>query len=899
MKKLLSISLAIVLVISAAVFQVFAYTDVEAGSSLEGAVGLLEALDLMEGYDDGEFKPEEEVTRAEFVYTLTMIHNGGAVPSAASAESSPYADVTVSHWAFDSIVYAKNNGILGDSNDGSFRPDTAITKGEAIRFTVNMVGYAYYANANGGYPTGYLAAAKQLDLLNDLSASVETPLTRGEAALLYNNTLHANMYIADTIDSNGQLTYRKAGTVLYEKFDILSGKGIVTANEFTSLNSQTGCGAGRVIVGDEQYEAGSTGVRDLLGHAIEFYYRFEENADRRTMIYTEIQEKENYVSVDAENIAESTTNRRLSYYPEGESKLRTFTIDETADVIRNGVYIGRKAHTLSQEELLLEDGTVTVINNNFSGGADVVLIDQPVDLWVSSVNSTTETVFDKYGVNNISYKGVENLYAELDGTTCAVTGIPAGSIVSAYRSDDGTVVRLYASQQKVTGTLRAMKSDEGKWTIDDTEYKVSPAYEYAVANKKPGAEETQVGSNGDFLLDYQGNIVAFESLVDVIRYGYLVDMASTDMFDQVMCKMYTEDAKLQTFTLASKVAFGEGGTKLEAPAVLNAVKDPVDGSVKSQLVKYSTNAKGEIGELITAGQPGETDKEFRQEWDFSSNTYFSGASMFARGSVQGTNFMVNANTQTFIVPSDAEIKTAEEKKFKAELPGSDTTYDLVAPFSLNEVGVAEAVVIKASVSAGVTVDDYRTAVCLVSEVYTTAGEDGEQLKGITYWQSGAEASCSMTEDSVIRQWIANESVQVELTMNDIHPGDVLHLDLDDEGNLKSAVRVFPQKLGAVAKEDPFFTSMYSWSNCRVYGQVNAILDGVMRVNVSSTDPTQTNLFSVAHGPRTYVYDVARQTVTMGSVADITGINTQGVGSYMYIRAKDRKVEDIVIYLFEE
>ena len=77
----------------------------------------------MRGYDDGTFRPNEKITRAELAAIISRFAelDGTSAPSFSDIEG---------HWAQDSIRLAASNGWIYGYTDGSFRPNQAITRAE-------------------------------------------------------------------------------------------------------------------------------------------------------------------------------------------------------------------------------------------------------------------------------------------------------------------------------------------------------------------------------------------------------------------------------------------------------------------------------------------------------------------------------------------------------------------------------------------------------------------------------------------------------------------------------------------------------------------------------------------------------------------------------------------------
>ena len=77
------------------------------------------------GYQDGNFKPDQKITRAEFMAIINRAFN-----FTAKSEGS-FADVTPGAWYADAVSQAKAAGYVSGYPDGSIRPDNTITRQEA------------------------------------------------------------------------------------------------------------------------------------------------------------------------------------------------------------------------------------------------------------------------------------------------------------------------------------------------------------------------------------------------------------------------------------------------------------------------------------------------------------------------------------------------------------------------------------------------------------------------------------------------------------------------------------------------------------------------------------------------------------------------------------------------
>ena len=90
---------------------------------------------LAGGYEDGTFKPNNEVTRAEFV---ALVNRSFGIES--QGAEADFTDVQPGQWYFQNIAAAKAEGYIGGYPDGTFRPNQTITRQEAASILVRLSG---------------------------------------------------------------------------------------------------------------------------------------------------------------------------------------------------------------------------------------------------------------------------------------------------------------------------------------------------------------------------------------------------------------------------------------------------------------------------------------------------------------------------------------------------------------------------------------------------------------------------------------------------------------------------------------------------------------------------------------------------------------------------------------
>ena len=91
------------------------------------AVQYLVAKKVISGYEDGSFKPEDKITRAEFIKIIT---NAFGFEYEQSEGENVFSDAGENDWYYKNLISAYNNKIVTGDNEKRFNPDNEITRQE-------------------------------------------------------------------------------------------------------------------------------------------------------------------------------------------------------------------------------------------------------------------------------------------------------------------------------------------------------------------------------------------------------------------------------------------------------------------------------------------------------------------------------------------------------------------------------------------------------------------------------------------------------------------------------------------------------------------------------------------------------------------------------------------------
>ena len=94
-------------------------------AEVQRALAKLYDRGLLQGYEDGSFRPEAPITRAEFCAIASALSADGS-----AADAPAFTDVPRGHWAYPVIAKMAAQGILQGKGNGKFEPNDTITHQE-------------------------------------------------------------------------------------------------------------------------------------------------------------------------------------------------------------------------------------------------------------------------------------------------------------------------------------------------------------------------------------------------------------------------------------------------------------------------------------------------------------------------------------------------------------------------------------------------------------------------------------------------------------------------------------------------------------------------------------------------------------------------------------------------
>ena len=231
LKKLLAFTIVFAMLLSTVAFA-SPYPDVPDDAKYAEAVITLSSLGLLKGDDQGNFNPDNTITRAEFAAVIVRtLGLGDPGPTATN-----FVDVPATHWGSGYVQMASQMGVIAGYGDGNFGLEDPVTFEQAIKMIVAALGYTPKANALGGYPTGYMVVAAQEGISAGINATAGEPALRKVVAELVYNALDVPLMVQTgwgtdiTYEQQDGQGNRPYATILTQKLDVDKVEGIVTDN---------------------------------------------------------------------------------------------------------------------------------------------------------------------------------------------------------------------------------------------------------------------------------------------------------------------------------------------------------------------------------------------------------------------------------------------------------------------------------------------------------------------------------------------------------------------------------------------------------------------------------------------------------------------------------------------
>ena len=728
------VALMIVLATMLGCVSVFAYTDVPA--DLTDAVNALSALGVFVGYPDGTFKPDGAITRSEATAVMVRLLGAGAL--AQPQRETIFADVPASNWASGYIAFANEHDIVIGFPDGNFYPEQQVTYEQMVKMLVCTMGYGLKAEAEGGYPNGYLYVANNIGLTRGVTGSVGAAAFRGIVAQLAFNALDipimaqvtfggVEMWVVEdgtsrestvrktlmsenlgtvklaAIITRNYLSGEKAGTVMARitdnyKFRYSTDYVIYTEENgaeyvFNDLTGKASSLIGKPVImfakisgttlkkADIIWITEAIASKTLAIEGIQLVEVIPGDAKNDTkIVYTDANDKEITIRVPQDGL-DLYVNGLSWSWTDG-----TFEPNEKAANVKTGYGAGLMQFETLYANILFYKSSVET-----KAEYDTAYIECYKTMLVDSVNVTDEVIDGKtptdakFRITDIDYSDpdTELFIVDKHGDEVDVADLQEWDILTVKYAEGASGRIVYDCVMTREFEEGSIEEDEDsgirqKLTIDGKVYGVA-------------TEAIEYKNKGKFFLDANGKIAGSEEEESTNKYALMIAGGDGTSLTSSESKAYifTQDGKAEKLTLADDLRVDGDKNWTSIPW--------------STLIRYSTNDVGHINRIYTAGGDNEELKTV-QTGNPLTNASGQTATFYTTPRVEivtnGTpakTHSVRLNSATFIFSIEADktfkvIKPADIANKKEVTKATDANY--VTAYNKNSKNEAAVVYIK-------------------------------------------------------------------------------------------------------------------------------------------------------------------------------------------------------------
>ena len=223
------------------------YADVTSENNVE-AIDVLQTVGIMVGDENGNFNPDQNVTRNEMAVIMSNLMEYNV---ATYKDTSPFTDVP--SWAEPYVAACWTNGITSGYSDTIYGGSDTVTTAQAALMLMKALGYFQYASDFGSdWQLATTRQANAIDLFVGVDSGVTAPMTRNDVAQLVLNTLEAGTVEAST---DGSWTIGDVTINNNVKYSYITSNQpyAVAINDDRSTDSTTDAGRSIVELGEQLY----------------------------------------------------------------------------------------------------------------------------------------------------------------------------------------------------------------------------------------------------------------------------------------------------------------------------------------------------------------------------------------------------------------------------------------------------------------------------------------------------------------------------------------------------------------------------------------------------------------------------------------------------------------------
>lgn len=905
---------------------------------------LAEKFSVFEGTEIKAQEGESLIKRQDFAVIISNIFK----LSKLSVDETGFSDVLPTDYAAGAIKALSLAGVMTGSGNGEFMPEKTVSCAEAAKVITALLGYNDMALNSGGYPSGYLMAAKKIGVIGG-GFNISENLTVLTVSDIFANILEVKpMQLISIVNNNMKFQISGGESFMESYYSVYKKFGTVDAVYKSSLGGAGSVQRNEVSIDKTVYKAGDSGAEGLFANSVKFYYKTDKTQSKATIIFITKTDDAKTLTFSGDDAV--FTGNEYTYYS-GDKK-KTAKISAAAEIFYNG-----KKIKYNKRIMVPQNGEVTLVDNSSAEGYDAVIIKDYALAVAETVNVEDKKLFFKddtvfYRDENLNTKSVKSVLLDEEddmlckiynsgGEVCNIEDVVAGMIVSVAASVDFDVVEVRCSGESVSGEITKVGKD--KITVGEKEYETAGS----ILNR----DLIYAGANGIYCLDFMGRVVYIKGQMSSEQRGFLIRAALTGKGLEKTAKalfVNVDKKSWEEFVLADKVTVDGNSYKTqnqtELESLVRATRRQFVAS-NTNLVSYqlvyiklsggSENGSGEINSIYTVAS--DKYENFRVV-NPGSEGWKDEMVCVNLGSV-GDKALFNESTKFMFMPyapaTDEQLlnnamnyiffrdkwmlsDTAVGERLDLYYVEESDVASMLLRYGVNLKSISSELLSDAKDGDMIIQPGYTENIGMVKEINSVIDENGNRTEVVTFIKADGKDTeyKTNTRYSYASSGIGSlggEELEVGDVFGYAHSGEIVgnfcKVYDADAANVQSAFLGAPigywdtwNNKTRYAVDQTTFTSGVTYDkNGRRFtaGRVYEIKDGVVKIaRGDTTDESNYAVFNLGSQP-VIICDSQRnnENVFVGSAEDIKSIVHYGAdeASRIVVYTKDKKPVCVFIY----
>ena len=558
------------------------YADVTSEDNRE-AIEVLQAVGIMVGDENGNFNPDQNVTRNEMAVIMANLMEYNV---ATFKDTSPFTDVP--DWAEPYVAACYTNKITSGYSSTYYGGSDTVTTAQAALMLMKALGYFQYEQDFGGdWQLATAAKGNDIDLFDGVDAGLREAMTRNDVAQLVLNTLEAGTVRAST---SGSVT--------------VGGVTIVNGVEYNFVTST------RPYAGAISKRQDTTNASDAKAYVVEL---------GESLYQGELKKTESTDDFGRPASIWEYESSEVGTYPNASEAAWTTRVNE-----RDLYQAAGSAAVNEYTWTVYEDGE-EIASFDYEDGHDLMPSRSSGDRWNGSGDGILTEVFVDAQNDSVVVTKINTYLAEVtkvqedeDGSTVTVSykTQPSGSVGRTFDTnqtfsrgdivlvtlagEDGSAKEIQSMDlaETVEGTVTSIRNSD-YLRMDGSLYNYNYGYTsndrilgalYDLDDNAAGGKNPKSGDECTIYLDLYGNAIAVENAA-VTADDYLYVSGVSESFGDVSAKVVFSDGTEEVIDIDEV----NGGDAEEGSDYASDSHDVVPGHV------YRFSKSGSDYDLTSAG----------------------------------------------------------------------------------------------------------------------------------------------------------------------------------------------------------------------------------------------------------------------------------------------------------